>query len=251
MKLIDSYKTLCTEFYDLDKPVAENEALEYYLSEAANSIQPVLEPMCGSGRFLVPLMEHGILIEGTDASPEMLNSCESKCTSKNLKPVLYYQSLQEMILPKKYGMVFIPSGSFGLIIKDGDVKESLKRIISCLIPLGKLLIEIETPIAAACDVVAGKREVRRDENSKIELASKSHYDSASNTLTTEFIYRSIENGKLTLTESEMTITRHYSKSDFSELLSSAGFSGIEALKPYTKEAASDEDEMILFRCSKI
>lgn len=71
-QLIDTYKTLCTEFYDLDKPSPPAEAFEYYLNEAKRCVQPVLEPMCGSGRFLIPLMEHGINIEGTDASEEML-----------------------------------------------------------------------------------------------------------------------------------------------------------------------------------
>ncbi len=48
MYLIGTYKSLCTEFYDLDKPTASKEALEYYLKEVKKSIQPILEPMCGT-----------------------------------------------------------------------------------------------------------------------------------------------------------------------------------------------------------
>ena len=59
-KLINNYKKLCSEYYDLDKPSAPTEALEYYHKEALRANGPVLEPMCGTGRFLIPLLERGI-----------------------------------------------------------------------------------------------------------------------------------------------------------------------------------------------
>ena len=40
---------------------------------------PVLEVMCGSGRFLVPLAAAGIDIDGIDASEDMLAACARKC----------------------------------------------------------------------------------------------------------------------------------------------------------------------------
>ena len=39
--------------------------------------------MCGSGRFLIPILENGIDIEGTDASGHMLDNCRKKCAEKN------------------------------------------------------------------------------------------------------------------------------------------------------------------------
>lgn len=128
--MINTYKSLCTEFYDLDKPDAPKEALEYYLKEAENSIQPILEPMCGTGRFLIPVFEKGFDIEGTDASLEMLNKCKLKCREKNLDPVLHYQKIQELKLQRNYGLIFIPSGSFGLIT---EKKRSLNHWKSFII----------------------------------------------------------------------------------------------------------------------
>ena len=53
---MDSYKKLCTQFYDIDKPTAPPDALEFYLQYALKAQGPILEPMCGTGRFLVPML---------------------------------------------------------------------------------------------------------------------------------------------------------------------------------------------------
>lgn len=65
------YGSLCTELYELLHPEAPRKELDFYLSYAAPG-QRILEAMCGSGRFLVPFLEHGFAIEGVDLSAEML-----------------------------------------------------------------------------------------------------------------------------------------------------------------------------------
>lgn len=250
MKFIDSYKKLCTEFYDMDKPFAQPEALNFYLNEAQKSIHPVLEPMCGSGRFLIPLLELGINIDGMDASSEMLESLKKKCISKNLDPVIYHQSLQNMTIKKKYGLVMIPSGSFGLIIDDKDIMDSLKNISSVLYPGGKLILEIETPCKSDPGEMINRREVVNNENIKIEFSSKSEYDKNLNILTTDYIYRKYKMGKLTEQESETICKRHYKVDEFSTLLIKAGFTQILSLIPYSDLEAKNDDENVLFSCIK-
>lgn len=46
-----AYQSLCTQYYDLDKPEAPQDILEYYAAYAAQVKGPILEPMSGSGRF--------------------------------------------------------------------------------------------------------------------------------------------------------------------------------------------------------
>ncbi|MCB0728410.1 MAG: class I SAM-dependent methyltransferase [Ignavibacteriae bacterium] len=251
MKFIDSYKKLCTEFYDLDKPFAQPESFNFYLNEAQKSNHPVLEPMCGSGRFLIPLLEHGINIDGMDASSEMLESLKKKCVSKNLDPVIYHQCLQNMTIKKKFGLVIIPSGSFGLITDDKDVMDSLKSIYSVLYPGGKLILEIETPCKSDLRGMINRREVVNSENSKIEFFSRSEFDKKQNILTTDYIYRKYKMDKLTEQETETISIRNYKADEFTALLIKAGFKQILSLIPYSDKAATDEDENILFSCIKI
>src|SRR5207248_8049053 len=73
------YKRLLTEAYDLDKPEAPEQELARWMQFAREAYGPVLEVMCGSGRFLVPLARAGIDIDGVDASDDMLAACSQRC----------------------------------------------------------------------------------------------------------------------------------------------------------------------------
>ena len=42
--------------------------------------------MCGSGRFLIPLLKRGFDIDGVDASPHMLQACRDHCQRLGLTP---------------------------------------------------------------------------------------------------------------------------------------------------------------------
>src|SRR5882762_1952075 len=113
---------LCTEFYDIDKPAAPAGALGLYLRYAEQAKGPILEPMCGSGRFLIPLLEHGFAVDGVDASRDMLQACRENAQRRGLVPVLYEQFLDRLELPQRYHMVMIPAGSFCLITKAGQAE---------------------------------------------------------------------------------------------------------------------------------
>jgi hypothetical protein len=51
--------------------------------------------MCGSGRFLLPLLEHGFSIDGVDASDDMLQACRVNGERRGLTPNLYKQFLHQ------------------------------------------------------------------------------------------------------------------------------------------------------------
>ena len=142
------YGKLLTEAYDLDKPEAPAQELAYYLDWIRASREPVLEPMCGSGRFLVPLLEAGIDADGVDASPDMLASCRRRCQERGLAPMLVEQRLHELDLPRRYGVAFIPADSFGLILDRAEASAALDRLFRHLLPGGRLLFEIQRPLPA-------------------------------------------------------------------------------------------------------
>lgn len=250
MNLIDTYKSLCTEFYDLDKPQAPPSALEFVLKEISRSSPPILEPMCGSGRFLIPLLEHGFDIDGTDASHDMLNSCRKRCEAKGLSPNLYYQKIQELLLPRDYGLIIIPSGSFGLITENDEVAESLKRLFACLKPGGTLMLELLTSNQISHREAIDRREVIRGNSSKIILTTTTWFDEVDKLQLIECEYQNLNNGKTTLTETEFMKLKLYGIIEFSDLLRSNGFSDIIALRPYTEENATEQDDVALFRCKR-
>jgi hypothetical protein len=76
MKEYDLYQSLSTEVYELVRAAPPVEAYAFYRDyvEAAQNL--VLEPMCESGRFLLPLLEEGFTVHGFDASPYIPNPNE-------------------------------------------------------------------------------------------------------------------------------------------------------------------------------
>ena len=71
------YSSLCTEMYEILHEQAQPDELNFYLSYAEKG-KKILEPLCGSGRFLVPFLERGFDISGMDLSEEMLDKLRKK-----------------------------------------------------------------------------------------------------------------------------------------------------------------------------
>lgn len=140
---MESYGELCTLFYDWDKPAAPALALEWYVQHLPR--ENVLEPMCGSGRFLVPLLQQGFQVAGADPSAAMLDACRARLEALGLSAPLFRQSLQEMTLPGRYAAAFIPASSFCLIVEPGEALEALQRLHRHLLPGAPLLLEFEQP----------------------------------------------------------------------------------------------------------
>ena len=262
-----SYGRLCTEIYDLDKPeappdkldslVKTRRKLDSYIGHLEKASGPVLEPMCGSGRFLIPLLERGTDIDGVDASPDMLDACRRKGASKGLEPVLYQQALQELSLPRRYGFMFIPYGSFGLIVDRQEAADSLKRLYEHLLPGGKLVLDVETPRAASKPAEAGSWGARwgggwvtRADGAKIVLSHLNTYDADDQLQESVERYELFKNGRLVETELEDFTIRFYERDEFQLLLEQVGFVGIRASRAGDDAEPSHDDDTIVFECSR-
>src|SRR5215510_6100610 len=248
---MNSYKTLCTEFYDIDKPNAPEEALNFYLHYVEKADGPILELMSGSGRFLIPLLERQYDIDGLDASQDMLRACQERCRSKGLTPVLYEQLLDQLELPRRYGLVTIPASSFCLIIGEAPIRESLKRIYALMLPGAKFVLEIERVAPKLTDTgLWGGRWVERSDGAKILISWLSHYNDARRISHSIHRYELIKDGQLLKTEYEDFDLRLYDPEEFRTLLVAAGFKEIQTFKAHQFRAPDETDESIIFECSK-
>jgi hypothetical protein len=248
---LNSYKRLSTEAYDIDKPVAPESALNFYLGYAEDATQPILEPMCGSGRFLVPLLERGFDIDGVDASPHMLESCRTRCRERGLTPTLYEQFLHNMEVPRAYGLVFIPAGSLSLIIDRDRLKESLRRIHAVMLPGAKFLAEVVMPPSdESHNWPWGGRWFQRPDGAKIVLSWLGHYDAGERVSRNIHRYELIKDGRLLETEFEDFDIRHYDPPEFQAVLETGGFTDVRVVRRYGSEENSAPDEEIVFECTR-
>ncbi|WP_233491384.1 methyltransferase domain-containing protein [Legionella drancourtii] len=104
--------------------------------------------MCGSGRFLLSLIQEGFDVNGFDASEYMLKALHDKAVSSHLKPNVWQGFVGKLDGKDKYNLIFIPSGSFGHIIEFAEVKKSLENFYDHLNKNGVLLFEVESSLSA-------------------------------------------------------------------------------------------------------
>jgi SAM-dependent methyltransferase len=227
-RVLDAYKTLSTEFYELDKPCVPADEMERYWERYLAAGGPVLEPMCGSGRFLVPFAQRGADIDGVDASPHMLAACRQKAAERGLSPGLFHQFLQELELPRSYRFAFIPAGSFGLLASEDGALQGLRRLRAHLLPGAELVMEIPTLRAAArTGEPRAERRVRRPDGAEIVLARGE--------------YRLVRDGQVLETETEHFELRRYRRPEIDTLLARAGFAD--------SQLVADSDDGFVLACT--
>jgi SAM-dependent methyltransferase len=248
------YKALCTEFYELDKPHAPKKALEWYLEYAKEANGPILEPMCGTGRFLIPILEEGYPASGFDYSSHMLDVCRKKCAIRGLTPKLTEATFETFSSREKYKLIFIPSGSFCLLTNPKQIIQALNFVSNRLDPKGKFVFEVETTAAVSQAQGFWKgRWVNREDGSKILVNTLSCFDEIFRIETILCRYELWEKNHITQTEVEDFRLKLYECLEIEQLLAQENFKVVgkwQAEPYYVKVEATNATPMILYECIK-
>ena len=207
----------------------------------------ILEPLCGSGRFLVPFVERGLDISGIDLSNEMLQKLKQKLPeAKVVQADIMKYSPRE-----KFDYIFISSGSVSLFTDIDLCKQILCRIKEWLSPMGKFVFAVDT-IANRCtddNDYAIAVSVKTKENFELVLKSKNHYDEQSQTQLSPGIYEMYSDTELIQSEFMDFQTHLYKYGEMEEYLKEVGFTQVKTYSSFDKEIAiNDRCEMFLFEC---
>ncbi len=251
MKSLDTYLDLCTQVYELSKPKPPADAYEFYKSYAREAKGPILEPMCGTGRFLLPLLEEGFEVEGFDASEHMLKVLAEKAKTRGVSPKIWQDFAQDLQQSKTYNMIFIPSGSFGLIIDPDAAMAALKSFYEHLNEDGLLLIEGETlqAVPSLLGVWRGSTWPKPD-GAMIMLNTLASLEG--DLCTSVCKYELVEGNNIVRTEVEQIKVRLYDDpAAFVEMLKQVGFRDVRAVKAFDRTAVpGKDDEVIVYECWK-
>ena len=240
------YGSLCTEMYEILHEQAPQDELEFYLSYAEKG-KKILEPLCGSGRFLVPFLERGFNISGMDLSEEMLAKLKRKApNARVMQADIINYSVQE-----KFDYIFIPSGSISLFTDMCMCRGVLQKMKELLAHGGKFVFAVDT-IFDRCDEDSEYKvsvSVKTKEGYNLILKGKNHYDEKSQTQFSPSIYE-LYNGTQLLQSENMDFQTHlYRNGEMEEYLRDCGFKSISTYSNYQKEpAVNDQCEMFLYEC---
>ncbi|MGG4490312.1 class I SAM-dependent methyltransferase [Metabacillus idriensis] len=232
--MFSSYSRLAAEVYDIDKPVGHSFGdIEYYRERLREVKGRILEPGAGSGRIYIPLLQDGLNIEGTDLSPEMLESCKKRCEERGLSPVLREMDMSEMNLQRTYEAIIIPAGTFLLIEDRKKSILALKSFYDHLAAGGRLILDLYLQPDTALNEVKTKTWVTPEQN-VITMESKRVEVNFLEQYSVSYLkYEKWQDGKLIDTELQRFAMRWYGVREFKLVLERLGFTDIVISADYT------------------
>ncbi|MGC1181500.1 class I SAM-dependent methyltransferase [Legionella sp.] len=211
----------------------------------------VLEPMCGSGRFLLPLLQENFKVMEFDASEHMLSALHIKAKLQHLKPEVWQGFVEDLSRIQRYNLIFIPSGSFGHIINFDSVKKSLKIFYDHLNNDGILLFEAETSKIVSNQLGVWRGLVCHKPDNNLILVNRltTYEDSVCYSIDR---YKLVDKGKIVQTEVEVFNVRLYNDPlILTDMLKEVGFREIRMIKAFDRSISPDKsDSSIVYECRK-
>jgi SAM-dependent methyltransferase len=208
--------------------------------------------MCGTGRFLIPLLEKEYEVVGFDNSSHMLEVCKAKCKEKQLSAELMHASFENFKSEGNFQLIFIPSGSFCLLVDPIKASLALKVIFDSLAMGGKFIFEVET-LKAINDQqgIWQTRWLDKPDGSLLVGSFTSRFDAKSRIETTLCRYELWQNNSIVQMEVEDFRLKLYELNELEDLLKKSGFQIEERYIPYTTQKADEKAPEILYECRKV
>jgi SAM-dependent methyltransferase len=141
---VNRYGAMAAEVYDIDKPYFFLPDTRFHLEWLAAVDGPILEPACGTGRTLVPLLDAGHDMTGFDASPDMLERCRAKCAARGHAPNLSQQRFEDFRYADPFAAILVPVGTFTLIDDFAVAMAVLRCFREHLRPGGRLVLDLQS-----------------------------------------------------------------------------------------------------------
>jgi SAM-dependent methyltransferase len=239
------YRRLAAAAYSQEDPQNRGAILEFYLRCAEDMPSPYLEPMCGTGYFLLPLLERGAVIDGLDASEHMLAICQRECAERGYHPTLMRQSLPDVVLLRQYGYIFIPDRSFGLLDED-EARATLVRLRQALVPGGRMVFDVAPPRDRWEDRGTWETswETLTDGSILVQSVLMRH-EQGGTLLRALEKYEQFTDGRLVETELDEYAERFYAPLQIEALCLASGFSRVETQRGFGTEAPHEQSRIIL------
>jgi len=245
------YLGLSAQFFDLDKPTPTSEEYQFFHHYIAQSRGPILEPMCGTGRYLIPYTQEGFVIEGFDASPFMLKALEHKANTLNLTPIIWEQFLEEISITKQYDLIFIPDSSFCLFLNLSHIKACLEKIYALLKQGGMFVFDLETIYATPEIIGIWQGKAYKKPDGSTIMCSVLPLPLENNIATAICRYELFDKTEIIKTEMEYFQIKLYHPTEMDVLLKEVGFSQIKKIAAYDHHTApSAHDYTIVYECIK-
>lgn len=245
------YGSIAAEIYDIDKPFGALPDTAFHLQRLKGLEGPILEPACGSGRTLVPLLDAGCDVSGFDASSEMLARCQARCADHGHSPDLQQARFEDFQYDHAFEAIVVPVGSFTLIDTFAAALAVLRRFHDHLAPGGLLVLDIQ-PLSFLVGAGDDRRSWTADNGDLLTLVgSRIKTDWLVQRADYHIRYERWRDNALIETQIEPMAQRYWSLEEFKMALGEAGFGDIAVTGNYDRRRAPrNGDRVITFESTR-
>lgn len=129
------------EIYDLDSPWSADR--DFYLSQAREEPQSILDLGCGTGLLCDAYAARGHNVTGADPSLPMLEVARRKPNAKRISWV--HSDAQNFRSNQRFDLIVMTGHAFQVLLEDTDALSVFATVRSHLKPYGKFVFESRNP----------------------------------------------------------------------------------------------------------
>lgn len=231
---VNRYGSIAAEIYDIDKPFGALPDTAFHLKRLKDVAGPILEPACGSGRTLVPLLDAGLDVTGFDQSEEMLARCRARCRAAGHAPDLTRQTLEEFDYDRRFAAILMPVGTFTLIDDFDRALGVLRRFHRRLEPGGVVVLDIQ-PLALLADAGEDRRSWVAPNGDLLTLhGQRTRTDWLGQRAEYAVRYERWRDNRLVEVQLEPMVQRYWGLEEFRLALEAAGFRNVSVAGGYDR-----------------
>jgi SAM-dependent methyltransferase len=257
-----SYKILARHYdagYAADQFLAD---IPFYVDLAKKSGGPVLEIAGGTGRVLIPIAREGIAIEGVDSSESMLavlrRNLAREAHEVRERVTIHEGDMRNFRLEKKFALVTIPFRPMQHMYTVQDQVAALTTAAFHLREDGRLAFDVFFPNFETLAANIGKEildmewTVEGEPNKVVRrYFRKKSYDKIQQTFGGESVFRTYEDGKVVLEESDSLKMCYYTYQQLRALFLLAGLEPVEEYGSFAREPLDNASKEMIFVLRKI
>jgi SAM-dependent methyltransferase len=243
-------------YYDADFGAFEDD-VPFYRELARRCGGPILEPMCGSGRLLVPLARAGYRLMGVDISPALLELARSRLASTGLlgQVELLEADIRQAALAGPFNLTIIALNSFMHLSTIADQLAALGQIRAALRPEGLLALDLFNPdlraLAGYNNELVFDKFLPLADGTRVHKFVTQQADTTAQTIYIQFIYDELDaDGHVRRSVLPFTLRWLY-RYELEHLLARAGFALEAVYGSYDLDEYSAASELMLALARKM
>ena len=129
--------------YDIAFSWDTADEVDWLLARLGDDCAPVLEPACGSGRFLAAFARRGIEAVGLDTSPAMVGLAKERLRAEGLPGDAVVADMTDFDLGRRFGGAICPIDSLAYLTDGAQLVAHLHTMARHLRPGSRYLVQLE------------------------------------------------------------------------------------------------------------